>query len=414
MPRLDTDDLLKAMRKIELNSMRRYVITEGLSPKQLAEYLKCVNIYFSGSLVPPFNHQDLLKLSEFIEFKITELNPELQPFPPSTTDFLQAAIQRLASSSHSAAQASRPGLTKLLSDSALTAAPAAAAVAHTFPPIPLELHAYGFHKDNLPDVQQDINRVCLLVIDEKTMDGHVVSSIRNYMKRHETDEQVQMVICTHAHLETVLSKLEAQDIAVKLRLTDHYTFGSDHYAGFTGAGDDSESTQIIIASQIAQTINQFSNIRKVVLAGCLTARLDSKQKVRKLAYKDAPETEKTFAALVRTTKKPVHLIQSDESHTQGYPKKLVFFSDDIPARKFFSGLLREIAVRIEPREKELALNGMPEIYDDLEDGKVALKARFSSQKSALIKSIKIVIPGTASELKEDIKEKRTDHTKKSP
>lgn len=139
MARPDTDELLNAMRKIELNSIRRYVITEGLSQKQLKECLKCVNLYFSGSLVPPFNHQDLLKVSVFIEFKITELNPRLQPFPASTRDLLEDAIQRLASSSHSAAKVSRPALTKLLSDSKLTAAPA-----HTFPPIPLELHAYGF------------------------------------------------------------------------------------------------------------------------------------------------------------------------------------------------------------------------------------------------------------------------------
>lgn len=33
MARPDTDELLNAMRKIELNSIRRYVITDGLIPK---------------------------------------------------------------------------------------------------------------------------------------------------------------------------------------------------------------------------------------------------------------------------------------------------------------------------------------------------------------------------------------------
>lgn len=75
---------------------------------------------------------------------------------------------------------------------------------------------------------------------------------------------------------------------------------------------------------------------------------------------------------------------------------------------FYVRLLKES----NQEKKTLALNGMSEIYDDLENGKVALKARFPSQKRALIKSIKIVIPGTtASTYKQDRKAERTDHTK---
>jgi hypothetical protein len=383
MPHLTSSQLLSAMQKIELNSMRRYIVTQDLSQENLERYLLHVQNEFSDTLTCPMSNEDLVRLAEFIELRLPDKS--LQPFPMATVEILEDKIKRNEALLSEPKEAENAELG--------SASPPPQTLLR--PPLPLQLQTYSISKLNPEKKIDRPKRANVLLFDESKLDGHIATSIKGYIKRHELDKDTQLIICTPSNCHKTLARLQAMRIPVKLRLVSHFAIGSDDFAGFGGEGETQDAIHDDIAANIAFFINAFDNIEKVVLAGCRTARLDKKHHICKAAYTGSAEDHIKFHMITRETKKALYLVDTSERQRYGHAKKLSFFSTALPEK--LTGLVRRVVDKIQAKERVLEIDAIPEVYTNTENGKVKLTARFPEQKQMLIKSVKIIVPAAPKE-----------------